>query len=455
MLLPTITSALVGFLAALAPATLDDPTPVVVDDPTPVVEAQPAPKMILIRAHEVHTKPGVVLIDSSVLVRDGQIVAIGKDLEAPEGTQVLEGQTVCAGYIDPWSSLGLDLGSVSDLATGASTATSFAINGFGQEHYREAARNAGVLLVRSQAGASALIGGIGAALRAAPGGEVVLDDACLQFTCGIGRPGAGDLFDRVAEADRVASTLASGRSYRESQNEYRYDLEEWQKKIADEEAELEKDFKKAKKDRDKDIEKAKEKDKEFKESKYKEDKKPKAPKFDADKEVLARAANGELPVVVQINGGPEIRALLAATEELGRLRLVLSGAEGALPFADELAKRGISVILTPTRAGSRSDDRADLAGALAAKGVRVLVGTGGGANTVRDLAVLVQRAMAAGLTAEQALDAVTLGAAEAFDLADRYGSIEVGKVAELLVLDGAPITGTPKAIVTGGEVVEL
>jgi imidazolonepropionase-like amidohydrolase len=457
MLLPTITCALVSFLAAAAPPPFDDPTP----DPTPVeepeepVEVAPALPVVLIRAHEVYVKPGETLEDASVLVRGDEIIAVGKDLEAPEGARIIEGETVCAGYIDPWSSLGLDPSSVGDLGTGASTASALAVDSFGQIRYREAARDSGVLIVRSQVGGRAYIGGIGAALSTAPGGDIVLEDACLQFTCGSGRPGAGDLFDRVAEVDRVGSTLASGLKYRESQNEYRYDLEEWQKQIAEEEAELEKDFKKAKKDRDKDIAKAKDKGKEFKEKKYKEDKKPKKPKFDADKEVLARAANGELPVVVQVNGGPEIRALLAATADLGRLRLVLSGARGVLPFAEELADRGIAVILTPTLAASGHDKRADLAGALAEKGVRVLVGTGGGLNHARDLPILTQRAMAAGLTATQALDAVTLGPAEAFDLADRYGSIEVGKKAELLVLDGAPLTGKPKVVLTGGEVVEL
>jgi len=312
-------------------------------------------------------------------------------------------------------------------------------------------------LVRSQAGASAYIGGLGTVLRAAPGGGIQLADACLQFTCGVGRPQVGDLFDRVSEADRIASDLAGGLKYRESQNEYRYELEEWQKTITEKEAELEKDFKKAKKDRDKEIEKAKEKakEKEFKEEKYKEDKKPREPKFDADEEVLARAANGELPVVVGVNGGPEIRALLDATKDFARLRLILSGAEGALPYAEQLAERGVVVILTPEPANGRGNAAADLAGALSAKGVRVLVGTGGGVDTVRDLPVLVQRAMAGGLTAEQALAAVTLAAAEAFDVADRFGSVEVGKKAELLILDGAPLTGRPTAVVTGGEVVKL
>lgn len=447
MLLPTLTTALAGILATAASPLLDH------HEPAP--EAAAAPHTILIRAHEVHVRPGEVLIDAAVLVRDGRIVAVGKDLELPEGAELVEGQTVCAGYIDPWSSLGIESASVGDYGTSAATETVEAVDGFDQSHARSAARDAGVLIVRSQAGANAFIGGLGAVLRTAPGGDVLLGDACLQFTCGIGRPQMGDLFDRVSEADRIGSSLSGGLKYREDQIEYRYELEEWQKTITESEAELEKDFKKAKKDREKEMEKAKEKDKEFKEEKYKEDKKPREPKFNADDEVFARAANGELPVVIGVNGGPEIRALLAATKDFPRLRLILAGAEEALPFAEELAARGIAVILTPELQSGRGNAVADLAGALSAKGVEVLVGTGGGVSTVRDLAVLAQRAMASGLTADQALHAVTLGAAKAFDVADRFGSVEAGKQAELLILDGAPLVGRPTAVVTGGEVVKL
>lgn len=443
MLHPPLASLLAGFLAVMGPQGTDEPS-----------APQETPETaILIHAKEVYVKPGQVLKDTSVLVKDGNIVAVGKDLQAPEGAQVVQGQTVCAGYMDPWSSLGIDLASAADFSTSASTQTAWALDPYSRTHDREAARDAGVLLVRSQAGANASAGGIGVVMLAAPGGDVVLDDACLQVTCGVGR--RGDAFSRVGEVDNFASMLTAGLSYREDQLKYKDELAEWEEKIAKEEAELEKDFKKAKKDREKDLEKAKEDGKEHKETKYKEDRKPREPRFDPDRAVFARAANGEIPVVVGIEGGPEIRALLNATKEFGRLRLVLRGADEALPFAEELAKRNIAVILYPDRTNGRKDDPADLAGKLAAKGVRVLIGSQGGTSTVRSLPFLAQRAMASGLTQDQAFGALTLYAAQAFDVADRFGSVEVGKRAELLILNGAPIVGSPVAVVTGGELVEL
>lgn len=443
MLHPPLASLLAGLLAFTGPQGPDESS-----------APQTTPETtILIRAQEVYVRPGKVLENTSVLVRGGDIVAVGADLEAPEGAQVIEGHTVCAGYIDPWSSLGIDLASVADFSTSASTQTSWAVDPFGREHDREAARNAGVLLARAQVGANASAGGLGAVLRTGPGGEVVLDDACLQVSCGVG--GRGDVFGRVNEVDGLIGQLSSGLAYREDLLKYEEELAAWEKEIAEKEAELEKDFKKAKKDRDKEIEEAKEKGKEFKEERYKEDRKPRKPRIDPDKEVFARAANGEIPLVVGIEGGPEIRALLEATRDFGRLRMVLRGADQALPFAKELAKRNITVLIYPDRTNGRNHDPADLAGKLAAEGVRVLIGSQGGTSSVRSLPFLAQRAMASGLTHEQAFGALTLHAAQTFDIADRFGSVEVGKRAELLVLDGAPVTGRTVAVVTGGELVEV
>jgi imidazolonepropionase-like amidohydrolase len=451
--------ALTLSLSALAffpggPLPQDEPAPAIVK------EEAPAPTY-LIRASEVIIRPGESIMDGEVLVKNGMILAVGKDLDEPEGAIVVEGETACAGFIDPWSSLGVDAASVAELKTEASTKTATAIDLFNQDHQRVAARDAGVLLVRSQVGKDAWLGGLGSVLETSPEGAVVLDDACLSFTCGITRGGRrADVFDRIGEADRIGSTIASGLKYREGFVEYGYELEVWQKEIDEAAAKLEKDFKKAKKDREKEIEKAEEKEKEFKEERYKEDKRPKAPKLDADKELLARAAHGEIPVLVEVHGTRELRALLASTKDLSRLRLIVSGGTHALPFAEELAARRIPVIVQPrpTGAPTSAEEKGHdlgLAGALAEAGVQVLIGTGGAVSGVRDLPILAQLAISHGLSEEAAFEALTIGAARAFDLGDRYGTVEPGKHAELLVLNGSPLGGRTTFIFTGGALVEL
>jgi imidazolonepropionase-like amidohydrolase len=271
---------------------------------------------------------------------------------------------------------------------------------------------------------------------------------------------AMDPFDRIAEVDRVVQALEAGEKYALDRTEHRYELEEWQKKIAAEEEKLEKDFKKAKKDREKEQAEAEEKDKEFKEKRYKEDRKPRPPKHDEDAEVVARVVNGELPLVVQVHRAAEIRGLLDATRRFDRLRLVLAGATDAAAFADTLAERRIPVLVWPAPLGEGAPDELDgqdlsLAARLAEAGVPVLIGSGVAPGATRDLPLLAALAIGHGLEREKATEALTLGAARAFDLADRVGSVERGKDADLLLLDGDPLESTTRVlyVVAGGRVV--
>ena len=423
-----------------------------------VVEEAPT---YLIRANQVVVAPGKTIENGQVLVQNGMILAVGETVNAPEDAIVVEGETVCAGFMDAWSSLGIDAASVAEMGTEASTVTATAVDLYTQDHFREAARDAGVLLARSQVGKDAWLGGVGAVLATSPAGAVLLDDACLSFTCGITRFGRrSDIFDRISEADRIGSTIASGISYRQELVEYSYELAEWEKAIAEKEKELEDDFKKAKKDREKEIAKAEEKDKEFKEERYKEDKRPRAPRIDPDKAIFARAAYGEIPVIVEVHGTQELRALLASTKELSSLRLILMGATHAMPFAKELAERRIPVIVQPMPMGQPAEPEfkghdLGLAGKLEAAGVQVLIGTGGSVADVRDLPVLAQLAVAHGLSEQAAFEALTIGAARAFDLGADFGTVEAGKHAELVILNGSPLSGRATFVFTGGKLVEL
>ena len=73
--------------------------------------AQPpqAATAYLLRGGSIHTISGPVIENGSVLIRDGKIVGVGKDLPAPEGVQVIDiaGQQVYPGMIDSGSMLGL------------------------------------------------------------------------------------------------------------------------------------------------------------------------------------------------------------------------------------------------------------------------------------------------------------------------------------------------------------
>jgi imidazolonepropionase-like amidohydrolase len=436
------------------------PTPEPAPEPAPEATKVVEPPLVL-RAKRVLVAPGEVLENGIVVVRNGRIVAVGADVAVPEDARVIEGEVVCAGFVDAWSALGVEPRSIEDGRTDGATRALDALDPWSSTHERYEAVAAGVLLVRAQAGQSAEFGGIGAVVRTGVDGEdlVLLAEANLGAAVGVADRGrAKDPFDRVSEADRLATKLTGGRDYRADWVEYEKQLGEWEQKIAEKEKELDKDFKKAQKARDKDIEDAKKKGDEHKEKEYKEDKRPKLPKYDAEKETLARVVAGELPLFVRCDGIAELRALLAGTVDFPRLRLVIVGGVGAEAVAPELAKRNIPVVVQPLPYSDLDWTRLEgqdlgLAARLAALDVDVLLGSGGASS--RDLSMLAALAVGHGLEREAAFHALTLGAARALDVADQVGTVKVGKRAELLVLDGEPFASGARvrAAISAGRVV--
>lgn len=443
----------------------------------------PATQTILLHGEHVVVRPGQILDGADVLVHGGRIVAVGVGLPKPDGALEFSGKYVCAGFVDAWSALGLGEDALTDPTGTPSTRSVDGLDVYNFDFLRRSALRAGVTSARVQMGAAAKIGGLGALVRLAPttsGSEVVLSPDCnLWMTIGLtqgGQPtfdsegdftGFGgrlaDPFERVENVDRLVSALQAGKNYLIAKNEYKHELEAWQKAITEKEAELEKDAKKAKKDREKAEKDATEKGKKFEEKKYKEDKKPSAPRIDEDNEVMARVANGEIPLIVHANRVAEIRALLLGSEGLGRVRLVIAGGAEAPYFARQLAERRIPVLVWPAPLGKGRPDEFEasdlsLAGRLQAEGVQVLLGSGGlDPAATRDLPLLAGLAIGAGLDRTAAFEALTTGAARALDAGDRIGSVEVGKQADLQVLDGEPLISTTRVlhVIANGRVVAM
>lgn len=415
---------------------------------------------VAIRAKTVIVRPGQVLQDGIVLIDRGVVVGVGSDVAIPEGARVLEGDVACAGFVDAWSSLSVDPGSAADGTVGPAARTADAVDPWELPELRAEALRSGVTAARVQAGRQAIFAGFGTLLRTDGqlDSAIVLPDACQASAIGAG--GRGDVFDRLDEIDRLVQALDKGRRYRESLLEYRDELAGWEKTIAEKAEELEKDFKKAKKAREKDEKDAEEKGKEFKPKKYREDRKPRPVKRDEDDAAMARAVDGEVPLVVEVHRANEIRRLLEKTAQFDRLRLVLAGATEALSCADDLAERDVPVILWPTPMGATRPDEwrehdLALAGELARKGVRVLFGSGGTA-TARELRYLAALAVGHGMEREAALQAITSEPARVFDSGGRLGSLEPGRSADVLVFDGDPLDTTARLlfVVSRGTVVQ-
>ena len=163
--------------------------------------------------------------------------------------------------------------------------------------------------------------------------------------------------------------------------------------------------------------------------------------FDPRLEALRPALDGAIPVVVNAQRLAQIRdAVKWAAEE--KLKLVLWGGADAWRMADELAKAGVPVILEspldlPLREDDDYDSRFAGAAALERAGVRVAFNDGGSdASNVRNFPQLAAMSVAFGYPREKAVAALTLEPARILGVDARIGSLEPGKDATLILMDG-------------------
>jgi imidazolonepropionase-like amidohydrolase len=164
-------------------------------------------------------------------------------------------------------------------------------------------------------------------------------------------------------------------------------------------------------------------------------------------EAMRRALNGDIPVAFHCDALAQIQAVLRFCDTQGLKRVILVGGYDAWRVADELKRRDIAVVVAgvlslPNRTHEPYDEATSVPARLSRAGVRFCIadeGGGGGAANARNLPHHAAMAVAFGLPTDEALKAVTLYPAQILGIADRTGSIEVGKLADLQVTDGDPL----------------
>jgi len=191
------------------------------------------------------------------------------------------------------------------------------------------------------------------------------------------------------------------------------------------------------------------------------------PAYDARLNALIPVVRGELPVLFAAGNENEIRRALAMGREFNLALTVVGAAEGFRALdALQASRRPVVVSVDfprPTdvtgwtfRVGQRlpPNDSASAdsaarrviegnAAALNRAGIRFALASGGslrGAEVVAN----VRKAIAAGLPRDVALEALTIRPAEIAGVAEQLGSVEVGKIANLVVAEGEPLTDSAK-----------
>jgi len=180
-----------------------------------------------------------------------------------------------------------------------------------------------------------------------------------------------------------------------------------------------------------------------------------------DLEALQSVITGDTPLLVTIDRASDIEILITLTRQ-HNLKAIIAGGSEAWMVADELATAGIAVILAPTANLPRSFDsinaRRGAANLLQAAGVKIAFSeTRAQAHNARNITQSAGNAIGDGLSRDAALRAVTLTPAELYGVADSVGSIEVGKTADVVIWPADPfeVTTYPERVLINGDDVPM
>jgi len=167
-------------------------------------------------------------------------------------------------------------------------------------------------------------------------------------------------------------------------------------------------------------------------------------KYDRDLklEALAPVVRGELPVLVFANRARDIRNAVEFCDKQ-KLKMILAGGAEAYKVKDLLRSKNIPVILRPMLSSPPDEDdpydrELTEPAELAAAGVKFAIASFDN-SFARRLGQNAANAVAHGLPYDEALKAVTIYPAQIFGLGDQIGTIEQGKLANLIVTNGDPL----------------
>jgi len=185
------------------------------------------------------------------------------------------------------------------------------------------------------------------------------------------------------------------------------------------------------------------------------------PDKDQQMDAMREVVDGKIPVVITVNNERDILEALKWIEKNKNFKFALASVAEGWRVADQIAKAGVPVLVgpmlrTPTRGYDNYQRPYQNAGLLAKAGVKIAIMSGDTEN-VRNLIYNAGYAATYGLGVEDAVKAITLNPAEIFGVADKVGSIQEGKMANLFIADGDPfeLTTTVEQVFISGHKIPM
>ena len=169
----------------------------------------------------------------------------------------------------------------------------------------------------------------------------------------------------------------------------------------------------------------------------------KEPKFDMKLEAMLPVMRKEIPLKAHAHRADDILTSVRIAKEFD-LKLTLDHCTDGALIADELAEENFPALVGPVIMSKSKPElknrRAETAAALHKAGVKVCIITDAPVAPIEDLPICAGLAAQAGLPMEEAWKAITINPAQVLDVADRVGSLEVGKDADIVIWTADPLT---------------
>lgn len=377
--------------------------------------------MICIKNGTLHTAVSKETFIADILIDGGKIVKIGKDLSA-DGAEVIDaaGLQVYPGFVEAHCHIGLDgygigyeghdYNELNDPVTPQVQAID-GINPF--DPCMKMAAKAGVTCFATGPGSSNSIGGTFAAIK--PVGTRV-DNMIVKFPIAM-KCAFGENPKRCYQKQGISSRMTNAAKIREALNKakvYKAKIE-----AAGDDA-------------------------------------SKLPAYDQKSEALIPVLNHEIPLKAHAHQANDIFTAIRIAKEFG-VGLTLEHVTEGHMIVDELAKENLPLAVGPTFGHASKFELQnktwETPGILAKAGCHVSIITDAPVTPLHYLPLCAGLAIKAGMDEHEALRAVTINPAEHIGIADRVGSLEEGKDADVVIVDGCPfdVTGVIKHVLINGE----
>lgn len=375
--------------------------------------------IILIKNGHVKTMAGPDLECGDVLIENGKIKEVGTGLTAPEGATVIDaaGRIVAPGFIDAHCHIGLDN------------------EGMGWEgmDYNEIVdpctpqlRGIDSINPIDEAFMNAVKGGVTTAVTG-PGSANVIGGTFAAIKL------YGKRVDKMILKDPVAMKVAFGENPKRCYSNMKKSPSTRMATAALLREML------------------------FKTKRYMEDKEEaekngtKAPAFDMKLEAMIPVLKKEIPLKAHAHRADDIFTSIRIAREFD-VDITLDHCTDGSLIADELAKEGLPAFVGPSLGKKSKIELANKSfetpGILTKAGVKVSIITDAPVIPLQYLPMCAGMAVKAGLDIEEAWKSITINPATSIGIADRVGSLEVGKDADVVIHNGNPLTDIDSSVAT-------